>query len=85
MPEIHRADPRKSSKRIGRLIDQVRRIPEGRELLGEIDDYCAYGKTVFSPSCERQNNFNQGKQCVANWLHEKHEKYTQQKEENEDG
>lgn len=70
-----RADTRKSAKRIGRLIEQVKRIPEGAELLAEIDDLCAYGKNVFNRECERQNNFNQGKQFVANWLHEKYEKY----------
>jgi len=62
--------------RIGRTVEQVRRIPEGRELLEAIDRYCGYRQTVFSPQSERQNTFNQGKQCVANWLHTKHEKYT---------
>lgn len=70
-----RADTRKSAKRIGRLVEQVRRIPEGRELLAELDDFCGFQKTIFNPASERQNNFNQGKQSVANWLHDKHEKY----------
>lgn len=78
--ETIRADTRKSAKRIGRLIEQVKRIPEGRALLAEIDDLCGYGKTIFCRECERQNNFNQGKQFVANWLHEKHDKYTQEPE-----
>lgn len=75
MRETLRADTRKGAKRIGRLVEQVMRIPEGRELLAELDDFCGFHKTIFNPASERQNNFNQGKQSVANWLHDKHEKY----------
>lgn len=70
-------------KRIGRLVEQVRRIPEGRELLDELDTYCGYQQTIFNPQSERQNVFNQGKQCVANWLHNKHSKYTGDNNEQE--
>jgi hypothetical protein len=75
MIETQRADTRKSAKRIGRLVEQVSRIPEGRELLAELDEFCGHGKCVFNPQSERQNNFNQGKQAVIAWLHDKHEKY----------
>ena len=75
MSETLRADTRKGAKRIGRLVEQVMRIPEGRELLAELDDFCGFQKCVFNPSSERQSSFNQGKQAVAVWLHEKHEKY----------
>lgn len=64
-----------SAKRIGRLIEQVRRIPEGSELLDEIDHFCGYQTTVFNANNPRQNDFNQGRQAVSNWLHEKHNKY----------
>lgn len=81
MSETLRADTRKSAKRIGRLVEQVGRIPEGRELLAELDDFCGFQKTIFNPASERQNNFNQGKQSVANWLHDKHEKYKGEKDD----
>lgn len=60
---------------VGELIEVIRLSPEGRELLAAIDSECAYGKTVFNPTNERQNIFNQGKQQVAVWLHAKHKKY----------
>lgn len=78
MPEQVRASMSHSSRRIGQLVEQVRRLPEGQELLEALDCECGYGKTVFNRECERQSNFNQGKQHVANWLHEKHEKYLNQ-------
>lgn len=52
-----------------KLIETVRRIPEGRELLDELDSFCGYKRAVFHPTNERQNAFNQGKQAVAVWLH----------------
>jgi hypothetical protein len=52
-----------------RCIEVLKRIPEGRELLEGIDDFCGYQKCVFNPQSERQSNFNQGKQAVAVWLH----------------
>ena len=61
-----------SSRHVGKLIDVVRRLPEGRELLEAIDTYCGYKRTVFHSGDERQSNFNAGKQSVANWLHAKH-------------
>lgn len=71
------------ASKVGRLIEQIRRIPEGSELLDCIDDFCGYHQTVFHPQSERQNNFNQGKQSVANWLHAKHEKYMNERKTNE--
>jgi len=81
MPEQTRTGLR--SANLGRLVEQVSRLPEGKELLEAIDRECGYRRTVFAPGCERQNNFNQGKQHVANWLHEKHDKYLIQGSEDE--
>ena len=65
---------RPSTRKVGQLIDVVRRLPEGRDLLDAIDIYCGYKRTVFHADNERQTNFNAGKQAVANWLHEQHNK-----------
>jgi len=56
-------------ERIGKLVEQVGLTEAGRELLKEIDAYGGYGRTVFN-SDAAQNNFNQGKQSVPNWLHD---------------
>ena len=84
MPETVKPDLRKAPVRLGRLIEQVKRIPEGAELLSLIDDFCGHGKTVFHATNERQTNFNIGKQSVANWLHLASEKYEQNEEQNDE-
>jgi hypothetical protein len=63
--------------KLGELIAVVRLSPEGRELLREIDAHCGYKCNIFNAQNARQNDFNQGKQSVAVWLHDaldKHEK-----------
>jgi hypothetical protein len=72
-PHTKKNLPKRS--RIGHLVEVVSRIPEGRELLAEIDNYCGWGRNVFDKDSAAQNNFNQGKQGVANWLHLEHEKH----------
>jgi hypothetical protein len=71
------------ARKIGKLIEQVRRLPEGAELLDEIDRFCGYQTTIFNATNPRQNDFNQGRQAVANWLHEKHNKYITERTKDE--
>lgn len=68
---------KKKKTDIGELVHIVRMTPAGRQLLDEIDQECGFKKTVFHPDSERQTIFNQGKQHVPNWLHQKLEKYNQ--------
>ena len=68
---------KKKHVNVGELVHIVRMTPAGRELLDEIDRECGFKKTVFHPDSERQTIFNQGKQSIANWLHQKLEKYNQ--------
>lgn len=72
-------------QQIGQLVEAVWHLPEGRQLLEHIDEYCGMHKQMFRPDSERQTSFNLGKQSVAIHLREAREKYRNPtpKEEND--
>lgn len=55
-------------ERVVQALRVLRTIEAGRQLIDDIRDHCGYGKDIFNGQNQAQNNFNQGKQSVGNWL-----------------
>ena len=55
-------------ERIVQALKMLGTLESGRQLVSDIREHCGYGKDVFNGTNQAQNNFNQGKQSVGNWL-----------------